>query len=961
VADLAHQLDAAVDRLPERFRRVFVACELQATPLADVAARLRCPVGTVASRLARARERVRARLLARGVVPGLAGGLAALEIVPPEVRAAAVRVTCGRADVRPGVAALARRASRQAPSGVAASLAAGLVAVAVALGVPDERLPNPKPPAKDSPPAVGVRTDAAGVPLPDGALARLGSARFRHGGPSIGQAAFSGDGRQLAAGDSRGVHVWDVATGRRVWHFPLGERRSPSVIRFLEGGVRLAVGSTDYRQEAELAVYDLATGKVADRTPFRGRHQTFVQDVTPDGARVLVNARFDKVYLWDRAAGKEVWAVETPDSTFALPITADGKRVALARTFGAVLRDAATGEVVGKFPDPVKPFWNGHTATLGSDGRLAVCSYDQVTVGVYEAGRADPVHTFRTEWDTTGLFFSPDARYLAGCGDGMTRVWDLKAPAGKELVARLPGTTGGTSGTPGAFAPDGKTLALDVLGGVSLWRVGEWTRLSQSADPGSGVLCVRFAPDGKRVFGYTAGGWLAWPTGGGPGDHLSDDTETDLRGLADVSADGRVGADVVYKPATDGKPAEYALRVTDLRTGKDRRIPVTPDAWRPVAVSDDGRFVCRYGGKEFVVWDAASGEVVFRQKRALSDRFVVAAQLTGDGRGFRRSLTTIPSAGGRPGVETEVAVFVTDHVAGREWKMDPAPLGVTEGRFSPDGTRLAVRGDFAGALKDGAVSVWDTASGRRLCAVPSRSGYPHTFALSADGRALVVGSNDGTVRFVEVATDGERVVFRHEGPVLSVAFHPDGTRAVSSSPEAPVYVWDLLGEPGRWDPAKADAVWADLQSTDAKVAFAAVRALRARPEEAVAFLKDRVRVPATPADYTVVGWLTALDAPTFADRERAQRDLTAAADLVRPRLEAARKGGPSAEAARRLDQVLKSIDDMTPERARYVRACEVLEGNPTPEAIRVLRTWAGGPAGARLITEAKESLDRLRP
>ena len=60
-----------------------------------------------------------------------------------------------------------------------------------------------------------------------------------------------------------------------------------------------------------------------------------------------------------------------------------------------------------------------------------------------------------------------------------------------------------------------------------------------------------------------------------------------------------------------------------------------------------------------------------------------------------------------------------------------------------------------------------------------------------------------------------------------------------------------------------------------------------------------------------------------------------------------------------MDHVLKSISEMTPERARYVRAVEVLEAVQSPEAVELLRTWAAGPDGARLTTEAKESLDRL--
>jgi WD40 repeat protein len=823
------------------------------------------------------------------------------------------------------------------------------VAVAIALGGPEQPPAAPKPAVKESPPTA-ERKDAEGVPLPDGAVARLGSSRFRHGGTNIVTAAFSANGRLLAAADSRGIHVWDTATGRRVRHFTLSDRWSPHVMRFLDGGSRLAVGSSDYRQEAELTAYDLTSGKVLDRTPFRGKDQVLFGDITPDGSRVLVNARFDRVYLWDRTAGKELWSVPTPDSTFALPLTADGKRVALARTFGATLRDAASGEVIGKFPDPVKPFWNGHTATLAPDGRLAVCSYDDVTVGVYEAGRPNPVHTFQTDRNTTKMFFSPDARYLAAPGDAMTYIWDLNAATGKELVARL-------RGTGGAFAADGKTLALSVMGGITLWRVGEWTRLPQSADPPAGVECVRFAPDGNRVYGHTVGGWVSWPAGGGPVERLSDDSELDPRGLADISADGQVAADVLYKPPAGGKPPEYMVRVTDLRTGKHRRFPIPADPWWPVVVSDDGRFIIRLGSKEVTAWDAVTGKIVFRKGHAVGERLPRAVRLTNDGRGLRRSLSYLPRSRHAPGVEAETDAFVTDHVAGHEWKMNPAPLGGTSaGRFSPDGTRLVVRAAFAGPLAKGAVSVWETATGRRLCAVPSATGYEH---LSPDGRSLLVGSNDGTVRYVEVATGGERTVFRHAGVILSVAFHPDGTKAASSSPDAPIYVWNLLGEPGAWDPAKSDAVWADLALPDAKVAFAAIRKLRANPAEAVAFLKDRVKVPAPPADDTVTKWLKALDAPAFGDREKAQRELTAVAGLIRPKVEAARKEA-SAEAGRRLDQVLKALDGrVTPDGLREVRACEVLEGVRSPEAVPMLKAWAGGPPGYRLTTEASESLGRL--
>ncbi|MBO0700744.1 MAG: hypothetical protein J2P46_20270 [Zavarzinella sp.] len=258
-----------------------------------------------------------------------------------------------------------------------------------------------------------------------------------------------------------------------------------------------------------------------------------------------------------------------------------------------------------------------------------------------------------------------------------------------------------------------------------------------------------------------------------------------------------------------------------------------------------------------------------------------------------------------------------------------------------------------------AVRVWKWPSGRQLLSVPITD-FLSVVGLSPDGRACAVAENDGRLRVFEVVSGGERAAFRHGSQIDAVAFHPDGTKLAASSPEAPVYVWDLLGEPGKWDPAKANAVWANLGSADAKAALTAMQVLRANPAEAVAFLRERPPLPPAPTDERLAGLLKRLDAPAFADRERAQKDLATVVEWVRPKLEAARKTA-SEEAGRRIDQVLKSSDSLTSEQLRQVRACEVLEGIRTPDAIGLLRAWAAGPAGARLTIEAKESLDRLKP
>ncbi len=67
LADLRDVLDLELARLPERYRQVIVLCDLEGQRRKDVARRLRCPEGTVASRLAKARSLLAARLARHGL------------------------------------------------------------------------------------------------------------------------------------------------------------------------------------------------------------------------------------------------------------------------------------------------------------------------------------------------------------------------------------------------------------------------------------------------------------------------------------------------------------------------------------------------------------------------------------------------------------------------------------------------------------------------------------------------------------------------------------------------------------------------------------------------------------------------------------------------------------------------------------------------------------------------------
>ncbi len=74
-AESSLALQSEVKRLPEKYRSVVVLCYWQGLTQEQAAAQLGCPLGTVRSRLARARDILRRRLIRRGLAP-LAGVVA---------------------------------------------------------------------------------------------------------------------------------------------------------------------------------------------------------------------------------------------------------------------------------------------------------------------------------------------------------------------------------------------------------------------------------------------------------------------------------------------------------------------------------------------------------------------------------------------------------------------------------------------------------------------------------------------------------------------------------------------------------------------------------------------------------------------------------------------------------------------------------------------------------------------
>ncbi|QEH35943.1 ECF RNA polymerase sigma factor SigE [Aquisphaera giovannonii] len=117
--EILQALDDELSRLPDRLRRAVVLCDLQSMSHREAARLLGLPVGTVSSRLVRAREALRSRLVRRGFTLSAAGLAAILE---SEAAAGAVPPALADATCRAAAAGLLGAGAAGAASSAAVDL-----------------------------------------------------------------------------------------------------------------------------------------------------------------------------------------------------------------------------------------------------------------------------------------------------------------------------------------------------------------------------------------------------------------------------------------------------------------------------------------------------------------------------------------------------------------------------------------------------------------------------------------------------------------------------------------------------------------------------------------------------------------------------------------------------------------------------------------------------------------------
>jgi RNA polymerase sigma factor (sigma-70 family) len=982
-------LEEELSKLPSSLRMPIVLCLLEGEGQETSARRLGWSLATLKRRLTRGRQVLHARLARRGLtLTATLGAVAVTHRVgqattPASLLGTSIRTALAfqqghslmtTAANKSTILAqtLLRRmlAARFALVGFIAALCTASVGLGVAWQLGSGAIEATSIDNESSPIRAVVSTfPDADQPddLPAGAVARLGTLRFREGFP--GEIRHSPDGKTFVSLDSaRMLRTFDTETGRMLTkhQLPASQKSVHFYAAFSRNLDRLIMSV-----ETGFDVWDLKKYERI-RTLRMDAPMAFRTALSPD------DRTFAALELGGGNGVLRVWDIESGETR----IVGDHVAMITALTFS---------------PDSQN--------LVAIDGKGSHCW--QVSTGKALWHNNDRI-------DRNPVFL-PDGRSFVGIlnKQGPTlKHWD--AFTGQQIApGKLPKIEFNTSLM---LSPNGRTLALLTLNkGIRLWDLK-----SGAAGPQikSATDFCAFSPDGKTLLGATGTSLARWDVA--TGKAIYPDTKAlGHSGPVHALAFTKNGSQLISSSTVD-----QTMRMWNVAARQPvRQVDAAKIRYSVLAVSPAGNMIA--GAAEGLrdygmirIWDTAKGKVTKQfsaRSPAIADERVILSALrfsSDDGRlfafgavdddiGGRRQavvvafdVSTCRQLYRRTGPPLESAKCVTQD--GRYYLANDGRIFVTDGGkqfrdvkttfngsfdscvFSPDQSLLAgtisepyetQRG--GGSLRKG-IKIWEIASAKVIAEFPIPTAFNH-LVFTPDGRYLIA-TDAAAIHVFDVLHQSEVAQYANTQSTPSMSggdfsasalcVSPDGRTLASGHPDTTILLWNLP-QPSKQKAksltaAEANQAWTTLAGSDAQRARRVMSDLILSLDQTIAFVKAKLKPVTDAQPERIKALIAGLDAREFDQREAAHRALIQLNGLAEPEIQEALKRSPSAEAQRRLNQILlNSPSTLPPAELQSIRALQVLEQIASPEAKQLLRSLAGGVPAASLTRRAKEALERL--
>jgi WD40 repeat protein len=809
-------------------------------------------------------------------------------------------------------------------------------------------------PPTPSPPCI----DRYGDPLPDQAVMRLGTVKFRVA--NLAGVGFRKTGELVAFSNDPAMHVWPLDGSSKATVTKLSDELERATF---SPDARFAVSGLASRKP--LAIWDLSGDKpekILKRDDFFS-NGTECPTFSPDGSFLAIWHPYrKKLYLAN--VPRRTWSeieLTIPPTVRSFSFSSNGKYLAVTSENQVQVIDTTTGKNVSQID---KAKINTRLGSQNEQIRFATPAPDGSSLAVIVGGFAFsefPSQTYRllslrvrgdgdkgpltvpfgfARWVT----YSPDGKTIFFGGELGLREWD---PVTGQVRLDIAGPASG----PVAFSSDGNHLASH--GGDAILYCNAKTGKAvhpDLADAGhtEPIYGIQLSPDGKLVATNTRfGNVRVWQTDTGRSVSMFRSRSCRPESVAFLP-DSRT---VVVIGDDQNTPSAW-----DAYSGKELRrfIPkmgIFP--WSGLRLSPDGKtLVTSNGDTDYdrgghalrVSWDVKSGRAVSSEEwiGVVSPDGMWAVEYGNaihKGAKGSYSLVSFPYEGG----STKLRAFSSDSRVVALYYFGPT--------------------SYDSGREKSVVLVFDLTDRTKLAEIASQNVSAGSF--TADARYLAVVA-EGHVVLWEVATAS--AVRKYPSTGNAIRFMLGDRRLIGGQQDGSALIWDVTGTnraPGTPAPTATEMElsrwWDALTRVDAAAAHTAGWELSDRPAQAIAFLRDRLK-PIKPVDDATVRKLVRdLDAVELADREKAEKELMNMGDAPVGLLQKL-QADLSKESEMRLKRILAAMAGpvLQPgDRLRQVRAVAILERIGTADAKKLLDELARGAADARVTKEAKISVGRL--